>query len=154
MKKSIFVCGILFCFLCSFKLCLAYQEYEHKEYPQEIWAERLVYSDDESGGKKKDLYHLYYSNQDRILYIIMHGSKDGKNFTGIMPEQAVQELCVRNINILGARPLDKVVIVCCYPRYHKDTEVEELLIPVEFVSNYKGELLAEMYDDHFIWYKD
>lgn len=128
-------------------------EYQHTDYPHTIYAKHLVYSDDNSGGRQRNLYHFYYSPKDYILYVIMHGSKDGRTFTGISTEEAVEQLCVRNLEILGDKPFDKVVVVCCYPRYHAGTKYERLSIPIEFISNSPKALMCEMYDDHFIWYE-
>ena len=130
--------------------CSAHTRYQHKEYPREIKAQRLVYSE----GDYKRLYRLYYSAENRVVYVIMHGSEDGRTYDGVMAEEAIQELCLKNIEALGERPIDKFVVVCCYPGYHKDTEVVDFALPVEFISNSIEPILIEQYDNRFIWYPE
>lgn len=128
-------------------------QYQHKEYPHTIYAQRLIYNDASTGGTNETLYRFYYSEQEYTLYVIMHGSKDGRNFNGISPEEAIEKLCVRNLELLGDKPLDKIVIVCCYPRYHAPTSFNRLSIPIEFISNSPKPLICESYKDHFTWYE-
>ena len=78
-----------------------------------------------------NMYYLYH--KDATVYIIMHGLENGKVMDGITVEKALNKILNKNKKKLEGKPINNIIIVCCFPKHHAGFYSDKWQANVTFV---------------------